>query len=307
MAENLEATPQCIFLFDMARCRSHLFFRYLSTHPEVLPLWHPFLPAFLFGPERFTLRTKNSFEGEWIPPSEGGSTYSDMTKIFLDVVKNTGEKGKILVANEHCQMVLKQDVTLSIIRGSWDGQIPRSNPTVIPDQIFATLRPIFIIRNPVFSVPSSYISFSETSQIRTGDEDWTTIIDLRLPRMIFDYFKANSGATPIVIDGDDIVWRTSEVGKKLCQELKLEYGGLSDVWEPVPEDQRSPWSVIRHFLQTIDASTGIERPSQNRPNDDIEIARSRWAERFGAEVAEALVKDVERNRPHYEYLKQFRI
>lgn len=79
----------------MTRHRSHLFFRYLGTHPEVQDVWHPFLPAFLFGPERMTQHTKNvSLDGkqvEWVPPS-GTETYADVTDKFLHAVKDAEDK-----------------------------------------------------------------------------------------------------------------------------------------------------------------------------------------------------------------------
>ena len=52
-------SPKHIFIFDMARTRSHLFFRFLSTHPDIENLWHPFLNCALLGPERITKRSKN--------------------------------------------------------------------------------------------------------------------------------------------------------------------------------------------------------------------------------------------------------
>lgn len=59
-----ETKPKRVFLFDMTRQRSHLFFRFLSTHPEVQPLWHPYLGAHLLGPERFT---QFDFNGNKLP------------------------------------------------------------------------------------------------------------------------------------------------------------------------------------------------------------------------------------------------
>lgn len=79
-----------IFVFDMTRHRSHLFFRYLGTHPDVRALWHPFLSPFLFGPERMTLRTRNinldGQQAEWIPPT-GNDTYENATNKFLHAVE----------------------------------------------------------------------------------------------------------------------------------------------------------------------------------------------------------------------------
>ncbi|KXT16660.1 hypothetical protein AC579_8056 [Pseudocercospora musae] len=39
------------FIFDSTRLRSHLFFRWLSTHPNVYPIYHPYVMAAMFGPD----------------------------------------------------------------------------------------------------------------------------------------------------------------------------------------------------------------------------------------------------------------
>lgn len=74
----------------MTRHRSHLFFRYIGTHPDIHPIWHPYLQAAVFGPERLTQRTNNvDLDGnniEWTAPS-GPETYADATSKFLDAVK----------------------------------------------------------------------------------------------------------------------------------------------------------------------------------------------------------------------------
>lgn len=55
-----DSKPNQVFLFDMTRARSHLFFRFLSTHPDVQSYWHPYLSAHIFGPDRITHYTKNA-------------------------------------------------------------------------------------------------------------------------------------------------------------------------------------------------------------------------------------------------------
>lgn len=80
--------PKCVLLFDMTRNRSHLFFRFLSTHPEIQSCWHPFLTAFLFGPERITQHIKRA--GSITKQADPGwdamlsdETYSDAAEKFL--------------------------------------------------------------------------------------------------------------------------------------------------------------------------------------------------------------------------------
>lgn len=203
-------------------------------------------------------------------------------------------------------MVHKQDITLAVIRD--EDLVPSpDNPTVIPDHIFETLTPVFIIRNPVFSTPSNYKGFAETSTIRPGDEDWKAITAIKLQRRLFDYFKLREGRAPLVIDGDDVVWRTKEVGKGLCQALDIDFEGLTESWEAVPENERSDDPVIKYFLQTIDDSTGIERSTVSPPDADVEKAHSKWVEAYGEDVAKELMITAKANMPHYDYLRQFKI
>lgn len=79
----------------MTRHRSHLFFRYVGTHPDVQELWHPYLEAAIFGPERVTQYTKNvSLDGketEWAPAA-GTETYADSTEKLLHAIKEADDQ-----------------------------------------------------------------------------------------------------------------------------------------------------------------------------------------------------------------------
>lgn len=46
------SSPSLISIFDSTRLRSHLFFRFISTSPDVEPIYPPFLMAAIFSPER---------------------------------------------------------------------------------------------------------------------------------------------------------------------------------------------------------------------------------------------------------------
>ena len=216
-------------------------------------------------------------------------------------------QGKIFVANEHSQMAIQQDIAISHIRKQKVDLEPGVNPTYIPDHIMETLRPIFVIRHPVFRIPSCYISFARDTAVRPGDEDFEIICDLSSQRYVFDYFKNRTGKAPIVVDGDDVVWRTEELAQALGKALNLDPAGFSDTWDVVPEEKRSEWPIIRMFLTTIDGSTGVERGSEGRPVADLVAARKKWAELYGEEVAKALEKTVRESMPTYEYMKQFAI
>jgi len=51
---NIELTrPKPIFVFDNPRTRSHLFWRWIGTHPDLRTEYHPYLLAAHLGPENF--------------------------------------------------------------------------------------------------------------------------------------------------------------------------------------------------------------------------------------------------------------
>lgn len=203
-------------------------------------------------------------------------------------------------------MVYKQEVSLAIIRDQVPTPVP-SNPTVIPDHILGSVTPVFIIRNPAFAVPSNYTALERASHFRPGDEGWKLATGMQLQRRLFDFFNDRDGRPPLVVDGDDVIWRTESVRDGLCHALELDPQGLSETWEPVPEHQRPKEPLLRHFLHAIDGSTGIEHPSQTPPDPDLVKAHNKWIENYGREVADQLKLTVEANMPHYEYMREFKV
>ena len=166
-----------------------------------------------------------------------------------------------MLASEHCLSVIKQDLMLSLVRGQSCNlaELP-TNPTVIPDNLFNTLRPVILIRNPLRQVQSNLEgSFDANPQMRPGDEDFTNTSSLALSRYLFEDFR-KKGMDPVVVDGDDVVWRTEDMKVKLCYALGLNPGLVCDKWEPVPLEDRPTIPMMVSYLQTIHDSTGIERP-----------------------------------------------
>lgn len=53
-----------IFIFDNPRTWSHLFAKLFAQQPALQLLYHPFLPAALYGPERYQVKTKHCQEAD---------------------------------------------------------------------------------------------------------------------------------------------------------------------------------------------------------------------------------------------------
>lgn len=101
------------------------------------------------------------------------------------------------------------------------------------------------------------------SQCRPGDEDFEIITSNRQSRWVFEYFRhARNGQIPIVVDGEDVLWRTQDLGDNLCAALKLPSGDLKNSWDPMPEESKHPNWFIRAMTTTMTDSTGIERPGE---------------------------------------------
>lgn len=213
------------------------------------------------------------------------------------------------MANEHCFLVLKRSIAFPLYRND-SSSIPTqpANPTYNPDEMFQTLTPIFVIRNPIFATPSNYDTFLLADPtVIPGTGAWARFTTLRTQRYLLDFFLQRDGVPPLVIDGDDVVWRTQEVGQKICSALGIDPKGLRERWEPVPEEKRSPDPFLKHFLKVSDDSTGIERTSETAPKADLREAVKKWKTKYGVEVAGHLRETVERNWEDWKYLSGHKV
>lgn len=157
-------------------------------------------------------------------------------------------------------MVVKQDLVLSIVREPSAPTFP-PNPTVIPDSLFESLVPIFVIRNPVHVMPSLYAMSLATMGLSPTDEDFQLLTCTLTQRLLFDHFREKMNRAPVVVNGDDILWRTKEMSRGVCKALEIDPSSLNEMWEVLPEELQHPNPLIRAFTTTINTSTGIERPS----------------------------------------------
>jgi hypothetical protein len=173
----------------------------------------------------------------------------------------TEAQGSIPFANEHIQNVLKQDILFRLHRsGSTDPSILEGNGTLIPDHIFDNMQPVILVRHPIYQVNSTR-GMADVVNMGPSDEDFECLCSLALHRTVFELFR-QKGLTPVVVDAEDILWRTRKMTENLSDSLGLDATQFSEIWETWPEDQQDPSPLIQAFVQTIYASTGIERPAE---------------------------------------------
>lgn len=143
--------------------------------------------------------------------------------------------------------------------------------------------------------------------IRASDEDFEILCSYGPMRRLFDHYRSQ-GVEPIVVDGDDIVFRTEEVKGVLAAKLGVKEEGLRETWEEWPEEDRHENPLMKMFLSTIYASRGIERPEGGKRREwDLEETVRMWEGKYGGEEAGRLRKLVEVNMPHWEYLNGFKV
>lgn len=194
----------------------------------------------------------------------GNETYQSSREAFERALQEAYRAGKVPVANEHWLLVFHIELVLGLLRGSIQepSQLGR-NPTHLPDEIFDTLRPIILIRHPVLMINSVYRDALKFTGLREGDEDLELLCTFRHLRIVFDYFKAQD-RQPIVVDGEDILWRTEEMTKNLCAALgTIDPASLSDKWEPKSKEEIEKMNpYVYKLTQNIVESSGIQRPSE---------------------------------------------
>lgn len=128
---------------------------------------------------------------------------------------------------------------------------------------------------------------------------------MRIQRYLFDFFKGRDGRVPRVFDGDDVVWQPTKVARAVGSALGISPEGFCETWEPKPDDQRSRDGLIKHFLQTIDDSTGIERLVDLPRPPTLDQSHATWSQAYGQIIADQLKATVEDSIPHYNYMRKF--
>lgn len=96
-----------IWVFDNPRARSHVFFRWLSTHPLLQACYHPFVLPAHFGPENFykdvrVSKQRRKVIDELSPQSQTDDSYDAATSVLEAAI--TDAKTKV---GTQCLSILK--------------------------------------------------------------------------------------------------------------------------------------------------------------------------------------------------------
>ena len=85
--------------------------------------------------------------------------------------------------------------------------------------------------------------------------------ELAYTRYLFDVYRAR-GTRCIVVDGEDVIWRTLEISNAVCDALGIEQDCISDRWEAFPPEELPTNPLIAHFTKPFYESSGIVRPAE---------------------------------------------
>ncbi|RMZ13215.1 hypothetical protein D0860_02661 [Hortaea werneckii] len=298
-SNNPIPNPRRIFIFDNPRTCSHLFSKLFANHPELELLYHPFLPAALYGPERYQQKTKHCAAADEVQRKWGTSeefrewnvvTYESANRKLVKEIEAAERQrlrlkpswDKSIFCSEHLNALMKHDWMLSHLRSparnpstpnppgtaSSTNETTLTNPTYIPETLLATLTPILLIRHPALSIPSSWRTESKIKNLSIEDEDFYLLTTYRWSRDLLTYLHHQSTASstpstswrkPIIIDAYDVVHRTGAVTGKLCGELGLDPAGVQECWRKLPREEWPGHSVVVAYTRDLLGSGGVER------------------------------------------------
>jgi hypothetical protein len=131
---------------------------------------------------------------------------------------------------------------------------------------------------------------------RVSDYFASTTLTLRFTRELYDWYSAQSGPVPRIIDADDIM-NDRDAVRKLCVQTGLNPDAVQYEWE----ERKVEDPLMARFLSTINASKGI-LPGLAAKGLDLQVEKEKWKMEFSDEDGEALARFVGDAIGDYEYL-----
>ncbi|KAG7086264.1 hypothetical protein E1B28_002231 [Marasmius oreades] len=261
------------------------------------------------------------------------ATFQSQFEAMERAIGEIEAQGKIPVFKEHAYCLMYSDILrnegrsiaaivdkyLDIPEAERENQataapsFPIPNPTFLPDRLFATFTPVFIIRHPCRMVPSLRRAVQSIGAVYPNED---TVFDTQFKwqRMVYDCYKAwlstpegieaVGGASfaehlPVVVDGDRLVNNAQEQMESLCQIVGLDPSGIQYEWEA--QESETPGQAV--FVGTLHNSTGIIK-SKDRSGESpvLEEEVKKWTAEWDEKTAEVMRFWVEKAMEDYDYL-----
>ncbi|KAJ4135320.1 hypothetical protein NW768_004946 [Fusarium equiseti] len=198
------------------------------------------------------------------------------------------------------------------------------NPTVMPLVMLQRFRWTFLIRHPQNSIPSLYrLSATASKREETG---WRYFLSSEAGyyelRRVFDYLHGQGlfqgspletnraslpqKAQPCIIDADDLLQQPEIVIKAYCGYIGIDYQPSMLQWDSKEDDDYAAqvFAAWTAFHRDAIESRGLMAKKKKSPRSKEEDFRA-WLDEFGHEGATSIQTTIDKNLPHYLYLKQF--
>lgn len=145
----------------------------------------------------------------------------------------------------------------------------------------------FLIRNPEKVLTSMHARWSDIALAEIGFEDLHTL---------FKRVSDRSGATPVVMDSDELLERPREGMIAFCEAVGIPFIPEALSWErtrPAETNINPTWNTDEHgFHDSLKASNGLAKQNRNYPPLDS---------------SPDMVRLYRASRPHYDALYKHRI
>ncbi len=197
--------------------------------------------------------------------------------------------------------------------------LPRTNPTLLSDEMPLSFAPVFLIRHPALVVESYYraIDFPSAPDLWRSNAPWST--SLHFTRALFEWYEAAalsspSAATaeagklsrskthPIVVDADDIL--ESDTVQRLAEMIDMDPEQILQQWDAQSTEGLDPGK--KRYVKGPWDSTGIDMSKSSR-GLDLETKFGSWNELHGVDVGEALADLTKGQMGDYMWLKSRKI
>lgn len=130
-------------------------------------------------------------------------------------------------------------------------------PAVLSDEAFLSVdvTHTFIIRDPRYTIPSYYALNPHVQREQIG---------MGLLWEIYSAVQRRTDATPVVLDGDELITAPEFVVRGYCEQVGIDFRQDALSWQPA---DRSEWSPTARWHAAASASSGFSAPQNDYATD----------------------------------------
>lgn len=181
------------------------------------------------------------------------------------------------------------------------------NFTLIPESLLLApgTVPVFIIRNPHLTVPSTFRVLKNMGLAEGGGQPMALVTTCNVwSRVLYEFYVKN-GITPLVLDADDYL-SSEDYVRQICKSLDLDSSKAQFSWPAMSEEEKSKLHPMEFLsAEELFKSMGPDA-GRTEKNMQLELTQQHQEEEFGKDTA--LIQElVGHAMPHYEFLRERRL